>query len=99
MTPCRGIHKITCRRKSGCTRKLEDVQPECISCQDALTQILDLEGKVLFEYQVEVKKGTKGQRYKGTEAQSDKGTEAQRNKGTETQRNKRTKAQRQGIGT
>ena len=52
MTPYRGIIRITCtRKKGGCLRNLkEDVQPGCMDCPEALTQILDLDDKVIYEY-------------------------------------------------
>ena len=54
MTPYRGIIQITCKKKSGsgCLRNLKknDVQPGCMDCPEALTQILDLDGKVIYEY-------------------------------------------------
>jgi len=54
VTPCKGIHKIICTRKNnGCPRKLKNVQPSCINCPDATTQILDLEDKILYEYRIE----------------------------------------------
>lgn len=63
MTPCKGIHRISCTRKNGCPRKLKkDVQPDCMDCQDALTQIIDLDDKILFEYQI--KKQTKARKRK-----------------------------------
>lgn len=63
MTPCRGLHRINCTRKSGCPGNLKkDVQPECISCPDALTEMVDLEGKVFFEYRI--KKQAKGKKLK-----------------------------------
>lgn len=51
MRPYNGIIRITCQRKKGCLRNLKrDVQPGCLDCPEALAGILDLEGKVLFEY-------------------------------------------------
>ncbi len=53
MTPCKGIHRISCTRKGGCiltNSNEKNVQPGCIACPDALTQIIDLEDKVIFEY-------------------------------------------------
>jgi len=52
MTPYKGIIRITCTRKSGCLRnlKVKDVQPGCMDCPAAKTEILDLDGKVIFEY-------------------------------------------------
>ena len=101
MIPCKGIHRIICTRKTDCPRGVKkNVQPYCISCPDALTQIIDLEGKIIYEYlpaialaqarragqvKEERRKGTKAQRDKGTEAQRDKGTKGQRHKGTEGQ--------------
>lgn len=52
MNPYKGIVRISCKRKTGCSHKIRDnVQPECMGCPEGLTEILDLEGKVLFEYQ------------------------------------------------
>ena len=63
MIPCKGIHRIICTRKTDCPRGVKkNAQPDCISCPDALTQIIDLEGKIIYEYQV------KEERHKGTEA-------------------------------
>ena len=51
MTPYKGIIRIACTRKSGCLRNLQkDVQPGCMDCPEARTEILDLDGKVLFTY-------------------------------------------------
>lgn len=59
MTPYRGIINIICKKKSGCLRNLgKDVQPGCMDCPEAVTQILDLDDKVIFEYKSpEVKTG------------------------------------------
>ena len=61
MTPYKGIVQISCTKKKGpstgsgpkgCPRNLKvtDVQPGCMDCPEALTRILDLDGKVIFEY-------------------------------------------------
>jgi len=58
MNAYRGIIKISCT-STGCLRNLkQNVQPGCMDCPKALTQILDLEGKVIYEYRSpEVKTG------------------------------------------
>ena len=52
MTPYKGIIRITClKKKGGCLRNLgEDVQPGCMDCPAAITEILDLEEKAIYEY-------------------------------------------------
>ena len=53
MTPYKGIINIKCtRKKGGCLLNLkkDDVQPGCMDCPEAVTQILDLENKVIYEY-------------------------------------------------
>jgi len=52
MIPYKGIVQISCTKKKGCLRNLKknDVQPGCMDCPEAITQILDLEGTVIFEY-------------------------------------------------
>ena len=52
MNSYRGIINIKCTRKSGCLRNLKtnDVQPGCMDCPEAVTRILDLDEKVIFEY-------------------------------------------------
>jgi len=52
MTAYRGIINIICtRKKGGCLRNLgSDVQPGCMDCPEALTQVLDLDDKVIYEY-------------------------------------------------
>ena len=60
MTPYKGIIRITCtRKKGGCLKNLArhtsgglegDVQPGCMDCPESLTQILNLEDKVIYEY-------------------------------------------------
>lgn len=52
MTPYKGIIRIECKRiKGGCLRNLrENVKPGCIDCPEAMTQVLDLEDKVIYEY-------------------------------------------------
>jgi len=60
MIPYKGIIQITCKKKSGCLRNLKknDVQPGCMDCPEAVTRILDLDGKVIFEYRSpEIKTG------------------------------------------
>jgi len=60
MTAYRGIINIVCiRKKGGCLRNLgEDVQPGCMDCPESLTQILDLDDKLIYEYRSpEVKTG------------------------------------------
>jgi hypothetical protein len=47
MKPCRGIHKISCERKSACPEGRKQVEPECIACSDAMLEVLDLEGKTI----------------------------------------------------
>ena len=58
MTSYRGIINIICiRKKGGCLRNLgEDVQPGCMDCPEALTQVLDLDDKVIYEYRSPVVK-------------------------------------------
>lgn len=52
MNSCKGLHRIICTNKSGCLRGLKkDVQPDCMDCLAAITQVVDLDGKVVFEYQ------------------------------------------------
>lgn len=51
MKPYRGIIRIICQRKKGCLKNLKkNVQPGCLDCPEALTEILDLDQKVLFKY-------------------------------------------------
>ena len=52
MIPYKGIMQISCTRKKGCLRNLKkaDVQPGCMDCPEAVTEILDLDGGVVFEY-------------------------------------------------
>lgn len=50
MTPYKGIIRIRCETKGACALKLIDnVQADCMACPDAVTEVLDLEGKVLHE--------------------------------------------------
>ena len=58
MTPYKGIIRIKCNlKKGGCLRNLKkDVQPGCMDCPQALTQVLDLEDKVIYEYRSPAKK-------------------------------------------
>ncbi len=65
MTPYRGIIKISCtRKKGGCLRNLKkgDVQSGCMDCPEALSQILDLDDKVIYEYRSPVVKTGKRRR-------------------------------------
>jgi hypothetical protein len=57
MTPYKGILRIECKRiKGGCPRNLrENVKPDCMDCPEAVTQVLDLEGKVLVAHSAPVK--------------------------------------------
>ena len=60
MAPYKGIIRISCtRKKGGCLRNLgEDVQPGCMDCPAAVTEILNLEDKVIYEYRSpEIKTG------------------------------------------
>jgi len=53
MTPYKGIINIKCtRKKGGCLKNLkkDDVQPGCMDCPEAVTQILDLDDTVIYEY-------------------------------------------------
>ena len=53
MTPYKGIINIVCaRKKGGCLKNLkkDDVQPGCMDCPEARTQILDLDDTVIYEY-------------------------------------------------
>jgi len=52
MITYKGILQISCTKKKGCLRNLkkDDVQPGCMDCPEAITRILDLEGKVIYEY-------------------------------------------------
>lgn len=78
MTPYRGIIRIICGYKTGCLRGLKpalqggkDVQANCIDCPEALTQVLDLDDKVVFG--VEGKKlEVKGKRTKASDLKAKK---------------------------
>ena len=72
MTPCKGIHRIVCTMAGGCPRKLKNIQFDCISCPEAVTQILDLDGKVLYEYQVEKNVSRKGAKPQNGKKQKEK---------------------------
>jgi len=51
MKPYKGIVRISCGKKKGCVKNLrENVQPGCLDCPQAVTEILDLDEKVLFKY-------------------------------------------------
>jgi hypothetical protein len=51
MKEYRGIVRIECTRKAGCPRKLkQNVQAGCLDCPEAVTRIVDLVDKVMFEY-------------------------------------------------
>ena len=63
MKTYKGKIAIQCTKKSGCLRNLhKDVAPGCIDCPMALTQIVDIEGKVLIEYKSPVEKTAKRKR-------------------------------------
>jgi len=52
ITPYKGVIVISCSvGGAGCLRNLkEDVQPGCMDCPKAVSRVVDLEGKDLFEY-------------------------------------------------
>lgn len=51
MKPYRGLIIIKCEKKKGCLRSLKsNVMPECMDCTSAITEVIDLENKVLFKY-------------------------------------------------
>ena len=76
MKPYKGIIKISCTKKTGCLRNLhKDVEPGCMDCPAAVTEILNIEGKKIFTYKSppertgkrttkEASKATKTQRHK-----------------------------------
>ena len=49
MKEYRGIVRIECTRKAGCPQGLRNVQATCMACSEAVTRIVDLEGKILHE--------------------------------------------------
>lgn len=50
MTPYKGIVKLSCAAIGRCTLLLtENVEPRCIGCPESVVEIVDLEGKKLFE--------------------------------------------------
>ncbi len=53
MKPYKGQFQIVCKKKGGgCLRNLnKDVEAGCMDCPNALTQVLDLAGAVIYEYQ------------------------------------------------
>nr|BDD47299.1 hypothetical protein 2 [bacterium] len=60
MTPYKGIIRVSCKRKKGgCLKNLQNnVEPGCMDCEDSVSEILDLEDKVIYEYRSpEVKSG------------------------------------------
>ena len=78
MTPCKGIHRIVCTMAGGCPRKLKNIQPDCISCPEAVTQILDLERNVLYEHRISLRLGLAGR----TDDSGEVATKAKSNKKT-----------------
>ena len=57
MKPYKGIIRIVCKKKTGCLRNLKtNVKPGCMDCPQAVTEILDLDEKVLFEYRSPVQR-------------------------------------------
>ena len=51
MKAYRGRINIECTRETGCLKNLkEDVQPGCMDCPEAISKIIDLEDKVIYEY-------------------------------------------------
>jgi len=51
MTSYIGIIRIRCTRRRGCLRNLHrDVQPGCMDCPEAVTEILNLDNKVIYTY-------------------------------------------------
>lgn len=58
MKPYKGIIRIECRlKKGGCLRNLnKNVQPGCMDCPEAETQILDLEDKPIYKYHSPIQK-------------------------------------------
>ena len=63
MKPYKGIIRIGCERKKGCLKNLKkNVQPGCLDCPHAITEILDLDEKVLFKGKAQRQKA---QRHRG----------------------------------
>ena len=53
MKPYKGIIRISCEGKKGCLKNLKkNVQPGCMDCPEGITEILDLDEKVLFKIKV-----------------------------------------------
>ena len=51
MKPYRGIVRIECSRKAGCLKNLKkNVQAGCMDCPEAVSRILDLDGRVIYTY-------------------------------------------------
>lgn len=51
MKAYKGLIKITCGETKGCLRNLKvNVQPGCMDCPKAVTEIIDYDEKVLYEY-------------------------------------------------
>jgi len=70
MTPYKGIVRISCtKKKHGCLQKLQNVEPGCMACASGLTEILDLEGRVVAQSS---KLKAQGSKLKAKEAQSSK---------------------------
>jgi len=60
MNPYKGVIKIICTKKTPCRVVTgKDVQPGCISCNYAVCEVLDLDGKVLAECRPEPEKPAK----------------------------------------
>ena len=65
MKPYKGIIRISCQGKKGCLKNLKkNVQPGCLDCPQAITEILDLDEKVLFKYRSPVKRTGKRKKTK-----------------------------------
>jgi len=45
MKPYRGIVRITCTAKGACASKRYSIGADCLNCDEALVEILDLEGE------------------------------------------------------
>ena len=59
MKPYRGIIRINCSEKSGCTKKEKSIGPNCMGCQSGVTEIIDHEGKSLYEHKQVTKPAAK----------------------------------------
>ncbi len=68
MKPRKIIGQISCTKKTGCLRNLKkDVEPGCMDCPAAVTDILNIEGKTIYTYKSPPKKTGKrisGKQYK-----------------------------------